>query len=212
MKKVTLLLAAAALLFAACCNKQEAAPADPAEVVMQNILNRKSVRSYTGDTIPAAVMENILRAAMAAPSGMDIRPWSFVVLTDKSEYETIFAGNGNMKKFMESGAVIVVCADTTVTRPPRDNPDGPAITMPDPIWRDDMGAVTENLLLAVEAYGLGACWTACYPFPDTMRPVKETLGLPPTVVPYAVVPIGYHDGTTQPKDKWDPARVHYNRW
>ena len=212
MKKVTLLLAAAALLFAACCNKQEAAPADPAEVVMQNILNRKSVRSYNGDTIPATVMENILRAAMAAPSGMDIRPWSFVVLTDKSEYETIFAGNGNMKKFMESGAVIVVCADTTVTRPPRDNPDGPAVTMPDPIWRDDMGAVTENLLLAVEAYGLGACWTACYPFPDTMRPVKETLGLPPTVVPYAVVPIGYHDGTTQPKDKWDPARVHYNRW
>ena len=206
------MLAAAALLFAACCNKQEAATVDPADVVMQNILNRKSVRSYNGDTIPAAVMENILRAAMAAPSGMDIRPWSFVVLTDKSEYETIFAGNGNMKKFMESGAVIVVCADTTVTRPPRDNPDGPAVTMPDPIWRDDMGAVTENLLLAVEAYGLGACWTACYPFPDTMRPVKEALGLPPTVVPYAVVPIGYHDGTTQPKDKWDPARIHRDRW
>ena len=207
-----LFLAAAAMLFAACCNKQEAAPADPAEVVMQNILNRKSVRSYNGDTIPVTVMENILRAAMAAPSGMDIRPWSFVVLTDKSQYETIFAGNGNMKKFMESGAVIVVCADTTVTRPPRDNPDGPAVTMPDPIWRDDMGAVTENLLLAVEAYGLGACWTACYPFPDTMRPVKETLGLPATVVPYAVVPIGYHDGTTQPKDKWDTSRIHYNRW
>ena len=212
MKKVTLLMAAAAMLFAACCNKQEATQADPAEVVMQNILNRKSVRSYTGDTIPAAVMENILRAAMAAPSGMDIRPWSFVVLTDKSEYETIFEGNGNMKKFMESGAVIVVCADTTVTRPPRENPDGPAITMPDPIWRDDMGAVTENLLLAVEAYGLGACWTACYPFPDTMRPVKETLGLPPTVVPYAVVPIGYPSTENTPKDKWDPARVHYSRW
>lgn len=202
---------AAALTVAACCHKQEAVT-DPAEVVMQNILNRKSVRSYTGDTIPAAVMENILKAAMAAPSGMDIRPWSFVVLTDKSQYETIFAGNFNMKKFMESGAVVVVCADTTVTRAPRENPDGPAVTMPDPIWRDDMGAVTENLLLAVEAYGLGACWTACYPFPDTMKPVKETLGLPASVVPYAIVPIGYHDGTTQPKDKWDPARIHYDRW
>ena len=207
------MLAVSALFFAACCTKQESTPqADPADVVMQNILSRKSVRSYTGDTISSAVMENILRAAMAAPSGMDIRPWSFVVLTDKSEYEAIFAGNGNMKKFMESGAVVVICADTTVTRPPRDNPDGPAVTMPDPIWRDDMGAVTENLLLAVEAYGLGACWTACYPFPDTMRPVKETLGLPASVVPYAVVPIGYPNGETQPKDKWDPARVHYGRW
>lgn len=211
MKKVTLLLAAAAMLFGACCNKQEATT-DPAEVVMQNILNRKSVRSYTGDTIPAAVMENILRAAMAAPSGMDIRPWQFVVLTDKSQYETIFEGNGNMKKFMESGAIVVICADTTVTRPTREDPDGPAVTRPNPMWRDDIAAATENLLLAVEAYGLGACWTACYPFPNTMAPVKAALGLPETVVPYAVVPIGYHDGTTQPKDKWDAARVHYDRW
>ena len=64
----------------------------------------------------------------------------------------------------------------------------------------------------MEAYGLGACWTACYPYPDRMDPIKKALQLPATVVPYAVVPIGYHDGTTQPKDKWDPARVHYNRW
>ena len=213
MKKVTLILAAAAMLFAACCNKREAVTTDnTAEVVMQNILNRKSVRSYNGDTIPAAVMENILRAAMSAPTGMDIRPWSFVVLTDKSQYETIFEGNGNMKKFMESGAVVVICADTTVTRPSREDPDGPAVTMPDPIWRDDMGAATENLLLAVEAYGLGACWTACYPFPNTMAPVRKALELPSTVVPYAVVPIGYPNGETLPKDKWDTTRIHYGRW
>lgn len=211
MKKVILMLAAV-LTMAACCNKQETAATDPADVVMQNILSRKSVRSYTGDTIPAVVMENILKAAMSAPTGMDVRPWSFVVLTDKSQYETIFAGNFNMKKFMESGAVVVICADTTVTRPPRDNPDGPAVTVDDPIWRDDMGACTENLLLAVEAYGLGACWTACYPFPDTMKPVKEALGLPASVVPYAIVPIGYPSTENTPKDKWDPARVHYDRW
>ena len=211
MKKVIVMMAAAAMLFSACCTKQCDTPS-VSGVVMENILDRKSVRSYNGDTIPAAVMEDLLRAAMSAPTGMDIRPWSFVVLTDKSQYETIFEGNGNMKKFMESGAIIVVCADTTVTRPTREDPDGPAVTRPNPMWRDDVAAATENLLLAVEAYGLGACWTACYPFPNTMAPVKTALGLPETVVPYAVVPIGYHDGTTQPKDKWDTSRIHYNRW
>lgn len=212
MKKVTLLMAAAAIMFAACCNKQEATPADPAEVVMDNILARKSVRSYNGETIPDSVMENILRAAMAAPSGRDWRPWSFVVLTDKSQYDSVFAGNFNMQKFMESGAVVVICADTIHMGPTRDNPDGPDVAQYNPLWRDDMGAVTENLLLAVEAYGLGACWTACYPYPQTMEPVKRCLGLPASVVPYAVVPIGYPNGETQPKDKWDPARVHYGRW
>lgn len=213
MKKVTLLMAAAAMFFAACCNKQEAATADnQADVVMQNILSRKSVRSYNGDTIPAAVMENLLRAAMAAPSGRDLRPWQIVVMTDKSQYETVFEGNFNMQKFMESGAVLILCADTTFTAPTREDPDGPAVTQVNHLWRDDMGAVTENLLLAVEAYGLGACWTACYPYADRMDPIKKALALPATVVPYAVVPIGYPSTENTPKDKWDPSRIHNNRW
>ena len=208
------MMAAAAMMFAACCNeKQEpAAEVNTADVVINNILSRKSVRSYNGEAIPDSVMENLLRAAQAAPSAVDRRPWQMVVMTDKSQYETLFEGNFNMQKFMESGAVIILCADTTFTAPTRDNPDGPAVTQVNQMWRDDLGAVTENLLLAAEAYGLGACWTACYPYPDRMDPIKKALQLPSTVVPYAVVPIGYHDGTTLPKDKWDPARVHYNRW
>lgn len=212
MKKTILSLAAVALLAAACQTEPQPVAADPAEVVMANILSRKSVRSYTADTIPAAVMENLLRAAMAAPSGRNIQPWSFVVLSDTSRYDEIFGDNHNMAMFKQSAAIVVLCADTTVVRPPRDNPDAPAVQQPNGIWRDDMGAVTENLLLAAEAYGLGACWTACYPYVDRMAPVKQALGLPATVVPYSVVPIGYPAGDEQPKDKWDPARIHYGRW
>ena len=212
MKKPILSLAAVALLAAACQTEPQPVAPDPAEVVMSNILSRKSVRSYTADTIPAAVMENLLRAAMAAPSGRNIQPWSFVLLSDTSRYDEIFGDNHNMAMFKQSAAIVVLCADTTVVRPPRDNPDAPAVQQPNGIWRDDMGAVTENLLLAAEAYGLGACWTACYPYVDRMAPVKQALGLPATVVPYSVVPIGYPAGDEQPKDKWDPARIHYGRW
>ena len=212
MKKTILSLAAVALLAAACQTEPQPVAPDLAEVVMSNILSRKSVRSYTADTIPAAVMENLLRAAMAAPSGRNIQPWSFVVLSDTSHYDEIFGDNHNMAMFKQSAAIVVMCADTTVVRPPRDNPDAPAVQQPSGTWRDDMGAVTENLLLAVEAYGLGACWTACYPYVDRMAPVKQALGLPATVVPYSVVPIGYPAGDEQPKDKWDPARIHYGRW
>ena len=212
MKKTILSLAAVALLAAACQTEPQPVAPDPAEVVMSNILSRKSVRSYTADTILAAVMENLLRAAMAAPSGRNIQPWNFVVLSDTSRYDEIFGDNHNMAMFKQSAAIVVLCADTTVVRPPRDNPDAPAVQQPSGTWRDDMGAVTENLLLAAEAYGLGACWTACYPYVDRMAPVKQALGLPATVVPYSVVPIGYPAGDEQPKDKWDPARIHYGRW
>ena len=211
MKKTLLLMATAALLAAGCQCRQEPT-ANPAETVMTNILQRKSVRSYTSDTIPAEVMENLLRAAMAAPSGRNLQPWSFVVLTDKSQYDSIFGDNFNIRMFKASATVVVVCADTTAMMPPRDNRDAAPVRQPNHLWRDDMGAVTENLLLAAEAHGLGACWTACYPYPDRMDPVRKALELPATVVPYCVVPIGYPAGSEQPKDKWDPNRIHYGRW
>ena len=83
MKKTMILAAVMALIASACCNK-ECEPADNASIVMQNILQRKSVRSYTGDPIPDSVMQDLLHAAMAAPSAMDKRPWHIVVMTDKS--------------------------------------------------------------------------------------------------------------------------------
>ena len=108
--------------------------------------------------------------------------------------------------------LVIFCADTTVTRPPRENPNAPAVTSPNPIWRDDMGACTENFLLAAEACGLGAVWTACYPFHDRMDPVAAYLQLPGNIVPYSIVPVGYPAGDEQPKDKWDESRIHFDKF
>ena len=218
MKRRILLMGAAivamAAMVASCCSKVESTEnqVNATEAVINNIMQRKSVRSYTGDTIAADTLESILRCAMAAPTAMDVRPWHLVVMTDTSKYAELFAGNFNMDKFMQSGAVVILCADTTVTRAPRENPDAAPVTTPNRMWRDDLGACTENLLLAVEAYGLGAVWTACYPYADRMDPVKAYLQLPGNVVPYAVVPIGVPAGDNQPKDKWNPERLHFNCW
>ena len=203
-----------AMLAASCCSNSEsnATAVNSADATINTIMQRKSVRSYTNDTIAADVMERMLRAAVAAPSGMDVRPWHIVVMTDKSKYDELFAGNFNMEKFKQAAAVVIFCADTTVTRPPRENPDAPAVTTPNSIWRDDMGACTENFLLAAEAFGLGAVWTACYPFHDRMDPVAAYLQLPDNIVPYSIVPVGYPAGDEQPKDKWDESRIHYEKF
>lgn len=211
MRKAIFGMAVMALLAVGCQNTPTPTN-DSAQVVMNTILQRKSVRSYTSDTIATDVMENLLRAAMAAPSGRNIQPWSFVVLTDKNQYGDIFGNNFNLPMFEAAAKVVVICADTSVLLPPRENPNAEPIRQSNGTWRDDMGAVTENLLLAAEAHGLGACWTACYPYTDRMEPVKKALGLPATVVPYSIIPIGHPAGTEQPKDKWDTSRIHYNHW
>lgn len=206
--KTLTVLAAVLAVTASCAPKQEAPKSD---AVLENILARKSVRSYTDQKLTKDQIETLLKAGMAAPSGMDVRPWSFVVLQDPAKYEGIFGeGNFNLRMYKDAAAVLVVCADTTVTRTPRDG--GDPVTTPNGIWRDDMGAVTENILLAAESMGLGACWTACYPYKDRYMPVKEALHLPVTVVPYCVVPVGVPGGDEKPKDKWDPTRIHYEIW
>ena len=179
---------------------------------LESIAARTSVRSFTDQPVTEAQMEAMLRAAMAAPTGMNVQPWSFVVLTDKSKYEEIFAGNFNLRIFKTAAAVVVFCADTTVTRAPRNNPNGEKVTRPNGTWRDDMGACTENFLVAAASLGLGTVWTASYPYPDRYLPIKEALGLPATVVPYCVVAVGYPDKEVKPKDKWKPERIHKGRW
>ncbi len=81
-----------------------------------------------------------------------------------------------------------------------------------PIWTADCAAATENLLLAAESLGLGAVWTACYPYDDRMQPAIEALGLPDDVTPYCIVPVGHPAGDNKPKNKWNPDHIHYEKW
>ena len=205
-KSFVRLLAATALV----CGCAGPAPVSNVDAVMDNILSRKSVRSYTDQKLTEEQINTLLRAAMATPSGSNVQPWSFVVLTDPSDYETVFAGNFNMDKFKQSAAVFVLCADTTVTRTPRGG--GEPVVQPNGTWRDDLGAATENLLLAAESLGLGAVWTASYPYEDRMTPAIEALALPDNVKPYCIVPIGHPAGDDKPKDKWKPENIHYDKW
>ena len=215
MKRILLLSAAvlSALLVSSCGKKEAAAPSAGVDnEPIRTILSRKSVRSFTDQPIPAEYMETMLKAAMAAPTGSNIQPWHFVVLTDKSQYEKVFENNFNMRIFNSAAAVVVFCADTTVTRPPRNNPDGEPVTRPSGTWRDDLGACTENFLLAAESLGLGAVWTAGYPYSDRYASMKRELGIPDPILPYCAVAVGYPAGDEQPKDKWKPERIHYEKW
>jgi len=215
MKRILFLSAAvlSALLVSSCGKKEAAAPSAGVDnETIRTIMSRKSVRSFTDQPIPAEYMETMLKAAMAAPTGSNIQPWHFVVLTDKSQYEKVFENNFNMRIFNSAAAVVVFCADTTVTRPPRNNPDGEPVTRPSGTWRDDLGACTENFLLAAESLGLGAVWTAGYPYSDRYASMKRELGIPDPILPYCAVAVGYPAGDEQPKDKWKPERIHYEKW
>ena len=169
------------------------------QAVLDNIHARKSVRSYTDEPVTPEQVETLLRAAMAAPSGKNVQPWRFVVVTRPETKQKLAVGFNKM--IATAPVAIVICGLTA-------NPSGIANNN----WTADCAAATENLLLAAESLGLGAVWTACYPYDDRMLPAIEALGLPDNIKPYCIVPVGHPAGDNKPKNKWNPGHIHYEKW
>lgn len=174
-----------------------------AEVVMQNILQRKSVRSYTAERVDRSQLDTLVRAAMAAPTGRDMRPWKFIIVDDHVTMQLLANQLPYAKMLAEAPAAIVVCGDLSVV----DKEGKPSTN-----WPFDCSAATENLLLQAEAMGLGAVWTAAYPYEERMAAVKSAFHLPDHIVPLNVIPIGHPKGEPQPKDKYNKDNIHYNGW
>jgi nitroreductase len=170
--------------------------------ILESILQRKSVRHYLPDIVPSEDLEKIVRAGMSAPSAVNRQPWAFVAITDRQQLDILGDALPYAKMLLQAPAAIVVCGDL------RQLSDGNG-----KFWVQDVSAATENILLAAEALGYGAVWTGVYPESDRMSTVTETLDLPERVIPFNVIPLGTpREGRDRPKDKWDPQRLHRDRW
>ncbi len=170
------------------------------EVIIDNIMTRSSVRKYLDKAIEEDKVEKVLRAGMAAPSAGNKQPWAIVVVKDKE----LLARLGEQLPYakMTSGADIafVVCGDLSKGFEGKESE----------YWIQDCSAVSENILLAAHALGLGAVWTGVYPMQERMEIVSTELRLPKNLIPLNVIPMGYPDGSTPVKDKWNPGIVYYN--
>lgn len=170
--------------------------------VIEAILKRKSVRSFTGEAVDRAATKEILKAGMAAPSAMNSQPWTFVAVDERELMNRLADSLPYAKMLKTAGVGIVVCGDMSKALP---------APMTD-FWMQDCAAVTENILLAVEALGLAAVWTGVYPNPAAIAAVRSVIELPENLVPFCVIPVGHPAGDTPVKDKYDESRIHWNRW
>ncbi len=167
------------------------------------IMTRTSVRVYDPDkTVPDDVVEKLLRAGMAAPSAVNRQPWAFVVVKDRAILDALAEALPYAKMLAHAPLAIIPCGDSAHFLPGED----------DVLWVQDLSAVSENILVAANALGLGAVWTCIYPHSERENPVRKILGIPESVVPFAAIPVGYPAHDHKPKNKWHENLVHYNHW
>ena len=169
---------------------------------LDNIMTRRSVRHYTGAPVPVVALEKLVRAGMSAPSSQDTRHFRFIIVNDPELIRALGTSLIYSKMLLTAKHAIVVASDVTVAYGGRETE----------YWVQDCSAAAENILIAANTLGWGACWTAAYPRPERMKLVKDVLLLPEQVLPLCVIAVGWPSGIEKPRDKFNPNHVHYNTW
>jgi nitroreductase len=166
---------------------------------METLLTRRSIRRYTSQAVPDDVLHAILEAAMSAPSASNEQAWQFIVVNDHQVMQDVHKLHPYSDALNEATVAILVCGDLD-----RQLSKG--------FWVQDCSAATENLLLAAHAKGLGAVWMGVYPDEARSDKLRHLLHAPDTIVPFALVALGYPAEHIPPAQRFDSQRVHINHW
>ena len=163
---------------------------------IETILTRKSVRSFENKHIEDEKIETLMKAAMAAPSGVNCQPWEFYVCKSEEVKKEV-------KKCIPFGQynadiVIITCIKEAKT-----------FALMRDLAHCDLSAATENILLAAHDMGLGGVWCAVYPDKLRMKAVKKALKLPIGITPFSAIYLGYpaKNDKSKVKEKYDNKKV-----
>ncbi|MER7210651.1 nitroreductase family protein [Streptosporangium sp. NPDC000239] len=178
------------------------AMAHDARAFADTMTARRSVREFAPDPVPEGVIEAAVRAAASAPSGANLQPWRFVVVTDperrrrlraaaEAEEREFYAhrapaewldmiapiGTDWHKPFLEIAPVVIVIFE--VHQGPR---------TPKPYYvKESVGIAVGLLIAALHHAGLATLVHT----PSPMRFLNEVCDRPPEERPYLVMPVGY---------------------
>ena len=93
--------------FAACSSSSPKEVPSASNAALDNIFARKSVRAYLDKEVEKEKIDLMLRAGMAAPSGKDLRPWEFVLVTDRVALDSMASALPYAKMLTQARYAIV---------------------------------------------------------------------------------------------------------
>ncbi len=158
--------------------------------VIENILERRSVRSFEDRPVPHEDLEAIVTCGAWAPSAMNRQEWVFVVVEDAAKVARLATaigsqlGNDAYDMYRPAAAILVA------------HKKGAAY------GREDDGCALENIFLAAKSLGVGSVWInqlqgICDE--PAVRAELAALGVPDDFEVHGVAALGYPAAAAEPK-------------
>lgn len=175
--------------------------------LLQVILNRRSVRSFTKQSIPEEVFAAILEAGRLAPSTVNLQTWAFAVF-DAGLWQQTF----DQPIPFHGNRAVTVIADTYRARQVLDVfPYSPLVEHTVAVMNASLSAM--NMNIAAEALGVSSVMLS-----ETGRTglldakyLKEKLCLPEGALPLTTIVFGYAQGSYPPMPPKLPAEQVFFR-
>ena len=111
--------------------------------LLEVMQKRRSVRTYTGESVAEKDITSILQAGLLSASGKAIRPWEFIVVRNK---ETL----RNMSQCRVAGSKMLEAADCAVVVLGDEEKSD--------VWVEDCSVAMANMHLMADSLGVGSCW------------------------------------------------------
>jgi nitroreductase len=150
-------------------------------VVRKLIWERRSVRDWiAGKTVPDELINQILEAGRAAPTGCNLDIVRFIVVKDRKTAKMIWS---DIPTPMDSCVLIVICYD----KRPYATVGHDRLVPHNMLY--DCAAAGDHMCLMAHALGLGAVWLSCTE--KTAKTFKKHFGLPDYIEQALHIAVGY---------------------
>ena len=169
--------------------------------MIETLRTVRQIRQYAPDPVPDDVVAQLMRVAQWTGSSKNTQPWHFIVVRDGGTLKRISELRPNINWLAGAPLAIAIALDGAGTSEAYDE-----------------GRVTERLLIAAHALGLGG-GTAWFGDASQQAEAKRILGIPVDRMARSVVAIGRPTSIRDPRP--DPRTggrkplseiVSYERW
>jgi len=181
-------------------------------LVIDTILSRRSIRSFTPQQINDSDLKNILECALNAPSACDKQSWHFTVI---QKADTLAFLDNTAKSILKQSDVptfrqqgedeslsLLHGAPTLIVVSGDDNDYDSII---------NCSAATQNMLIAAKSLGLATLWNGHINFAFETQQARQKCRIPDGYTPFFGVAVGYADNTVAltPKEVFSDGVIDY---